>query len=201
MNAVVVIGNNYKVNIEDFKDSYVIGVDKGALFCARNNIPMDIAIGDFDSISADEYSLVAKSTKIIKLNPIKDLTDTMEAINLVKDYQNITILGGISGKRIEHFYANLLILKQYSNVKIKDDSSFIFTASKSLSLDNSYKFCSIFSLDNDTVISLSGFKYNLSDYHMDINDPLGISNELLKDFGEITINKGRILIILSKNDN
>lgn len=201
MNAKVVIGNNYKVNIDDFKDSYVVGVDKGALFCAKNGITMDVAIGDFDSVNEPEYELLAKSTKLIKLNPIKDLTDTMEAINLVKDYDDITILGGITGKRIEHFYANLLILKKYPNVKIKDDNSFIFTACKSLAIDKNYKFCSIFSLDNDTNISLYGFKYNLDNYYMDINDPLGVSNEIVADFGKITINKGRILIILSKNDN
>ena len=111
MNAVIVIGNNYKVNKDDFKDSYVIGADKGALFCAQNNIKMDIAIGDFDSIKSYEFEKIKSLTKVIKLNPIKDLTDTMEAINLVKNYDTITILGGIQGKRIEHFYANLLILK------------------------------------------------------------------------------------------
>lgn len=202
MKAVIVIGNNYKFNSDDFKDSYIIGVDKGALFCVLNNIKMDAAIGDFDSITGDQLKLVMDNTNCIKLNPIKDNTDTMEAIQLASNYDEILLLGGITGNRIEHFYANLLLLKKYPKLIIKDNNSIIFTANKSLTLDKSiYKFISIFSLSNNTIISLNGFKYNLNKYKMLEDDSLGISNEIIDNYGIIDIISGRILIILSKNDN
>ena len=202
MKAVIVIGNNYKFNSDDFKDSYIIGVDKGALFCVLNNIKMDAAIGDFDSITDDQLKLVMDSTNCIKLNPIKDNTDTMEAIQLASNYDEILLLGGITGNRIEHFYANLLLLKKYPKLIIKDNNSIIFTANKSLTLDKTiYKFISIFSLSDNTIISLNGFKYNLNKYKMLEDDSLGISNEIIDNYGNIDIISGRILIILSKNDN
>lgn len=202
MKAVIVIGNNYKFNSDDFKDSYIIGVDKGALFCVLNNIKMDVAIGDFDSITDDQLKLVMDNTNCIKLNPIKDNTDTMEAIQLASNYDEILLLGGITGNRIEHFYANLLLLKKYPKLIIKDNNSIIFTANKSLTLDKSiYKFISIFSLSDNTIISLNGFKYNLNKYKMLEDDSLGISNEIIDNYGNIDIISGRILIILSKNDN
>ena len=73
-------------NEKDFIDSYVIGVDKGALYCLKNHIRMDLAVGDFDSVNNRDFDLINKETKIIKLNSIKDDTDTEHALNLVKNY-------------------------------------------------------------------------------------------------------------------
>lgn len=199
MKAVIVIGNNYKFNPDDFNDAFIIGVDKGALFCQQNKIYMDLAIGDFDSITFDDLKNTS-SKNIIKLNPIKDQTDTREALGYCMDYDEIIILGGIQGKRIEHFYANLLLLSEYPNLKIKDDYSFIFTASKDLIIENNdYKYVSIFAIEDKSIISLQGFKYELDKYNLKRNDPLCISNEILKK-GEIKIDNGRIMIILSRED-
>lgn len=202
MKAVVVIGKNYSFNNDDFKNAYVIGVDKGALLCLKNEIKMDIAIGDFDSITQDELDLLYKETEVIRLNPIKDETDTCEALEYCNGYDDITILGGIMGNRIEHFYANLLLLENYPNIKIKDDNSLIFTASNDITLKKSiYKYVSIFSLSDNTILSLSGFKYDLDSYHMNRLNPLGVSNEILNENALINIKNGKILIILSKDDN
>ena len=58
---------------------------------------------DFDSIDEDQFDLIKDRTSIKKLNPIKDDTDTFDAVKMLNDYSKITILGGIQGKRIEHF--------------------------------------------------------------------------------------------------
>jgi thiamine pyrophosphokinase len=202
MKAVLFIGNNYKLNKNDFIDSYVIGVDKGALFCLNNNIKMDLAVGDFDSINEKEYELIKNTTKVVKLNPIKDDTDTEHALNLVKDYDEILILGGIKGNRIEHFISMLIYLKKFPNLVIKDDYSIIFSSSKDLKIkkDEEYKYISIFSLDNDTFISLKGFKYDLDNYNLKTDNPLGVSNEIIDDYGIISL-KGRIMIIRTRDDN
>ena len=202
MKAVLFIGNNYKLNKNDFIDSYIIGVDKGALFCLKNNIKMDLAVGDFDSVNKEDYELIKRTTKIVKLNPIKDDTDTEHALNLVKDYDEILILGGIKGNRIEHFVSMLIYLKKFPNLVIKDDYSIIFSSSKDLKIKKAeeYKYISIFSLDNDTLISLKGFKYNLDNFNLKEDNPLGVSNEIIDDYGIISL-KGRIMIIRTRDDN
>lgn len=201
MKAVLVIGNNYKFNKEDFYNSYVIGVDKGALYCLNNDIKMDLAVGDFDSIKEDELESIKKITKIVKLNPIKDDTDTEHALNIVKNYDEIVILGGIKGNRIEHFISMLIYLKKYPNLVIKDDNSIIFRADKDIILKkDNYKFISLFSFDNNTIISLDGFKYNLDNYNLKENDPLGVSNEIVLDEAKIKLN-GKIIIVKTKDDN
>ena len=162
---------------------------------------MDLAVGDFDSVSKEEFELIKKNNDIIKLNPIKDDTDTEHALNLVKNYDEILILGGINGNRIEHFISMLIYLKKFPNFIIKDDYSIIYTIDKSISIKkDEYKYISLFSLDDNTIISLDGFKYNLCNYNLKKDNPLGVSNEIIKDYGNIKI-KGRIIIVKTKDDN
>lgn len=200
MKAVLIIGNNYNFNKNDLDNAFIIGVDKGVIFCKNNNITMDLAVGDFDSISEEDFANI-KAKKILKLNPIKDQTDTMKAVEYCKNFDEIIILGGIQGKRIEHFYANLLLLDKYPNLKIKDENSFIFTADKNIIINNDYKYLSIFSITDESIITLKGMKYQLTNYLLKRIDPLCISNELNNQYGEVIITKGKLLIILSKEDN
>ncbi len=198
MEVIIFLGQNININNYDFNNKYIIGVDKGASILAEYNIMMDLAIGDFDSIADDEIDEIKKcSKKIIKLNPIKDETDTKEAIiEALKISNDITILGGIQGYRIEHFIANMFLLKKYPFVKIMDDNSLIFVSSKSITINDDYKYISIFPFE-DSIISLKGFKYDLTDYNLKRYDDLGVSNELVSENGFIEIKKGQIFIIMS----
>lgn len=200
MRAVIILKNIKRINKEFINNSFIVGADLGAYNAIRNGITPDVAIGDFDSVTEEEFEIIkTHSKKMIILNPIKDKTDTLEALELVKDYDEIIILGGISGKRIEHFYANLLLLYQYKNLKIMDDNSLIEVKSRSFSPNINYKFVSIFSLDDNTNIDLIGFKYNLTNYDLKIDNPLGVSNEIIED-PFVKINRGKILIIYTKDD-
>ncbi len=198
--ASIILFNIKNINKDLIKDTFIVGCDRGALNCASNDIFMDLAVGDFDSVDEVEFELIKKySKKIIKLNPIKDSTDTQYAIDYLKDYDEITIYGGIKGKRIEHFYANMIDLYNNKKLRMMDDNSLIITSEDSFNPLTNYKFISIFSLSNDTIISLKGFKYELDDYNLLMNNPLGISNEVSNN-PLISIKKGRILVIYSNDD-
>ena len=200
MRAVLVIGNNYKIDEKDFINSYVIGVDKGAIFLYQHNVKMDLAVGDFDSISNEELDIIRASTKVIKLNPIKDDSDTEHAIKLVKDYDEILILGAIQGRRVEHFYSILLYLELNKNIVLKDNNSLIYYRENSFKVEkNEYKFISFFSLDDNTTITLNGFKYNLNKYNLKRLNPLCLSNE--KQADEVSVElEGKLLVIETKDD-
>ena len=202
MRAVLILWDIENINKEDLKDSFIIGVDRGALNAISQGINPDISIGDFDSVSIEEYKLIeAHSKTIVKLNPIKDKTDTEEAIHLVKEYDEILILGGIKGKRIEHFYANLMLIEKYPKVIIKDDYSKIEVKDKSFIPAKGYKYVSLFSILDEAIISIYGMKYNLSDYHLKRSEPtLGCSNEII-DNPYIEIKKGKLFVFYSMEDH
>ena len=76
VDAYLIIGNNCDLTKYDLKDKFVVGIDKGAYLATINNIELDLAVGDFDSVTLEELKTI-NAKKIIKLNPIKDETDTL----------------------------------------------------------------------------------------------------------------------------
>lgn len=201
MKSVIILANIENIDKNILKNCYIVGADKGAYIAAKNNIELDVSIGDFDSCNQEEFKLIeSHSKKIIRLNPIKDETDTKEAINLCKNFDEILILGGIKGKRIEHFIANLIELYNNPKIKMLDDNSLIETKENiTFTPNEDYKYISFFSLSNDTKLTLNGFKYNLNSYTLKANDPLCISNEL--ENNPIVKVEGKVLVIYSLEDH
>ncbi len=189
------------INLSDY---YLIGVDKGALNLVKNNYKVDLAIGDFDSVSKKEFNLIKGNSKeLIVLNPIKDKTDTEEALDYaLKKSSDITIFGGIIGKRIEHFLSNLTLFYKFNDLKIVDNNSLILYKDK-ISLNKEdykeYKYVSFFTLTN-TTLTLKGFKYNLDNFALSLeNCSLTTSNEILSDIASV-ISSNKVLIVFSKSD-
>ena len=208
MTSYLIIGNNIDLAHYPFeKGSRLIGVDRGALKAINAGLSLDLAYGDFDSVNPKELAVIkAHSKKVIQLNPIKDITDTYGAYSEEKVAERIVILGGITGGRIEHFYALLNLVKADPRVSLVDDASSIrhLVLSKTpyrVNRDEG-KFFSIFSIGSARV-SLTHFAYPLTDYLLKEGDSLGISNQIAPGAkeGEILLKEGSLLLIVSKDDN
>ena len=200
MKAAIILKDAYLNKFNKNEYDIIIGADRGALHAINNGIIPDISIGDFDSVSKEEFEIINNnSKKIIKLNCIKDTSDTNSAIKLVKEYDEIHILGGIKGKRIEHLFSNIIDLINYPNLSLMDEDSLIeVIRDNNYKIKDGYKFISLFSIE-DSIISLNGFKYNLNKYLLKPNDSLCLSNEIL-DNPKIDLEKGKVIIIYSHAD-
>ena len=201
MRAAIILKTADLKNFNRALYDIVLGADYGALHAIRNNIIPDIAVGDFDSCTEAEFNEIKANVKRIeKLNPIKDMSDTNEAVSIVKDYDEIFILGGIQGKRIEHLFSNIIDLINNPRLKILDENSLIETVDTltPYNVRLNYRFVSIYAIE-ESLISLSGFKYNLDNYLMKPNDPLGLSNEVISN-PKIDLKKGRLLVIYSHGE-
>lgn len=205
MRGVIVVGNNLSPTFakRECDGAFVVGADKGALYCCKNRIKMDLAVGDFDSLSEEEKrNVLAFADKSVALNPIKDDTDTAHALSLLSGCEEVAILGGIQGKRIEHFLAILDLLAKDQRVCLKDDNSLIktFLPGDYIIKKDEYRFFSFFALE-DAVITLEGFHYSLSGFLLKRYDPLGISNQIKNEEGRLSLKSGRLLMVCSKDDS
>lgn len=201
----LIIGNSINLKKYAFeKDCLIVGVDKGAYLAVKSKLQIDYAIGDFDSLNKKETEFVKKSVKnFVQLDPIKDVTDTFYAYKLLNGPANrIVILGGIQGLRIEHFLANINLLKLDKRVVIQDDYSYISRYDAPATADfltSDYRFFSFFALEKSH-ITLRGFKYNLDHYLLLENDTLCISNELSSESGTLFLEDGSCIVVQSKDD-
>lgn len=182
-------------------DTIYVGIDKGSLDALKQGYKLDYALGDFDSISSTSFEFVKNNVKkIIKLPVEKDDTDTEYALKYFNDADLVTIYGGITGKRVEHLYANINLCLKYKNVIFMDKYSTIRSIPNVMEIKNSdYYFYSFFA-DENSVISLKGFKYELSNYSFKYADNLCISNEIAASSAIITFS-GNGIMIMTKDDS
>lgn len=178
-------------------DDLVIGADKGYQYAMAENIPLDYIIGDFDSAAKPD------GDNITVLNPVKDFTDTVAAIDLAKDkgYKEIIIYGGL-GRRESHTIANIRSLyfykKQGINIALKAKGKKIFIVDGTFTYKHKGKdfYVSIFSLrDLSRGLTIKNLYYELDNYDLAMDSSLGVSNETCgKDFS-IEIRDGDLLVI------
>ena len=180
-------------------DDYIIAVDQAVLSLYKQRIKIDLAVGDFDSLTNKG---VLRALNVLKLDPIKDVTDTHQAlIEAIKlNPESYMIVGGIGGQRIEHFMAHLLHFEHFPKLRIINDDSEIYMLDEENQVIEHKGYISIFAYDQARV-SLEGFKYSLTDYQLNRFDPLGISNELVGEKGVIKVSEGRVLVVCSHRDN
>ncbi|MBI9010279.1 MAG: thiamine diphosphokinase [Tenericutes bacterium] len=193
--------NDYDFNSLYFEESneYIVGVDSGLEYLEKLNKPIDLAVGDFDSIKKEKYEKLKNNClEIVKLKPEKNLTDLAFTLDYVYnniDYNEIEIYGGISG-RVDHLLANLNLIKKYE-FSMRDNKHFIYILKKGNHKVNNYKkYISFFAIEDVYNFSLKGFKFDLNNYYLSSSDSLCVSNE---GNGEIEFTKGKVLVI-SSND-
>lgn len=177
-------------------DDLLIAADKGFKYIRGVGLVPDYVIGDFDSTTRPDFK------NVIALNPIKDFTDTVAAINFAidKGYKDIVVYGGLGGRE-SHTIANIKSMfnykKQGVDIRLKAKGKEIFIINR----DFSYKYggkdfyVSIFSLTEKSILDIKGLFYELEDYTMANDDALGVSNETKGCDFEIHVKEGFLLVI------
>lgn len=183
------------------KDDLIIAADKGYRLIENDHIKADYIIGDFDS------SIRPELKGVIALNPIKDFTDTVGAIEFArkKGYKKIIIYGGLGGRE-SHTIANIRSMYHYKKknidikLKAKKKEIFIVDDKFSYSYQNKDFYVSIFSLSDKTRLTIKGLFYELEDYPMPIDDALGVSNETKEKDFEIKVEDGAVVVVFEDKD-
>lgn len=188
-----------------FGDGDYIGVDRGALILAKQNIQMKAAIGDFDSVDIRELELIKEHCdEFILLPREKDETDSEAAIKfaLNKGYEEIVLQGAMNG-RSDHFLANIMLVYRYAGkVIMEDENNCISYLGTGIHLIPKDKFTYVsFVAFEDCELSLEGVAYPLNHQEIHLGDVYTISNEIVADQGTVSIYKGHCLLIQSKDAN
>jgi thiamine pyrophosphokinase len=86
-----------------------IGVDRGNLWILQHHLPLTAAVGDFDSVSADELERIeAAAGEVVDLPPEKDFTDLEVALDYAVSHYptaEFVIVGALGG-RLDHMMTN-----------------------------------------------------------------------------------------------
>lgn len=198
MKTIIVLKN---VDFKFQPDDYLVGIEQGALKILEKELPLELAIGDFDSVSAAEKEYIKSSAKnFVLLNPIKDESDSEAALKYLKalNYPNLTLYGAL-GKRFDHSFVNFQLVEKYP-VTLIDDYNKIFAlkAGSHQIKDTGFKYLSIFTL-KQAVITLKGVKYPLAETEIDPLTSYTLSNEIIEEWALIEVEAGSIIVVLSRD--
>ena len=181
-----------------------IAADSGYHNAIRLGERVDILIGDFDSIG----QVPTDEVKDIRKVPAeKDLTDTQLALEIAvaEGADEVIIIGGLSG-RLDHGLSNLGILEDmylrniHGYMTDGQNRVHFLKNSSTLIARSAYKYISILAVDEVVKgVSMEGGKYPLKHQTLKRRIQYAVSNEITGNVVLISVKKGGIFIIESRD--
>lgn len=180
-----------------------IGVDGGAKVLKDNNIPLDFAIGDFDSVE------VVDAKEVVTLPCEKDETDLQFALTYVlsqfdeDNIEKIIIIGALGGGRIDHLICNYYLAydenyrKWLSKIVFMEKNNtiyFITPGEYTLYKESDRFYLSIIGMTPLKQLTIMDAKYTLAP--TDTPYPKSyISNEFINKPAKISFEEGLVCIM------
>lgn len=193
--------------IADFptEEDLVIAADSGYQNAHKLGVKVQIAVGDFDSATADGLD---EDTKIYPVPSEKDFTDTQMAVETARSEgaDFIVIVGGIGG-RLDHTLANLGILEYLYDKGVHailtdgNNRVRMIRSTSELIPRSHFRYFSLLPVDDRVRgVTIEGGKYPLKNATLTRkNSGFAVSNEIEKNCALISVKKGGLFIIESRD--
>ena len=206
MSGICYIFGGFPCNSEFYhavnNDDIVISADGGYKLACSLGVKSNIVLGDFDTLNEE-----ITAPDVRKYPPEKDDTDLMIAIKtgISIGYHSFVIYGSLGG-RIDHTVAAIQSLEYLSergiNGELISDNETIniqMPGQREYKSEN-FKYISVFSLAEASVVSYEGLKYPLDNYTITQSFPIGVSKEFISEICRIDLKSGKLLVIRTKSD-
>lgn len=194
---IVAAGEKTQLTFAPTKFDYVIAADGGYDYIKESGISPDLLIGDMDSIA-----FVPEGIETVKLQGMKDDTDTMAAIRIgiEKGYETFHIFCATGGRRQSHAVANVQALvflaKQGKRgFLFSDKGTMTVIHNDTIILSNRKSYISVFAMCEKVKATIEGLRYNIQDVVLSNDFPIGTSNEFIGESAKITAKEGSLLVV------
>ena len=202
MKRCVIVGgadiNNYEYIKSCLRnDDFIVFCDSGLKHLESLQVNPGLIVGDFDSHDNPHLGV-----ETIVLPCEKDDTDTVFAVKgaLKRGFDDFLLIG-VVGARLDHSLGNVSILLYLNSLGkkgciIDDYSEMEIVCDKPVYIENSFKFFSLLNIFGTAKgITIKNAKYPLIDGEITCEYQYGISNEVVGQTAEVSIKKGKLLLI------
>ncbi|EPT55190.1 thiamine diphosphokinase [Streptococcus agalactiae] len=193
----------------EYDFDYFVGIDRGSLFLLKNGLSLDMAVGDFDSITEDELLYIKHyCSNIVSVSAEKNDTDTELALKTIfKEFPEaqVTVFGAFGG-RIDHMMSNIFLpsdtdLEPFmSQIRLKDEQNIVTylpSGKNQVSRIEGMSYVS-FMPEGESTLQISGAKYELNKSNY-FKKKMYSSNEFMTSPIEVELKDGYLIIIYSKD--
>ncbi|MFC3927307.1 thiamine diphosphokinase [Streptococcus caprae] len=189
-------------------DSY-IGVDRGCLYLIKQGLPLDLAVGDFDSVSASELALIRDHSRaVVQAKPEKDDTDlelALKAVFAQNPQASVHVYGALGG-RLDHEMSSIFLpshpdltahMQQISLLNVQNQLSYFPAGEHRVEPFPGMTYLS-FMVEGSGRLRISGAKYELTDSNY-FQRKIYSSNEFLDQPVIFSLDQGYVIVIQSKD--
>ncbi len=187
----------------------VVAADGGSLNCKAAGILPQVVIGDFDSLTEEEFKVLqAGGAQFIRYPARKDYTDLELALQYAKSQgANEILIYGALGKRWDQTLANLLLPAESSfsgiNIRLVDGPQEIALIKPGLPFEihgSPGDIVSLIPLSSEAGgIVTQGLEYPLEGESLYFGSTRGISNVLIATAAVVKLSSGLLLCVLIRN--
>ncbi|KXU14160.1 Thiamin pyrophosphokinase [Streptococcus oralis] len=196
--------DHYRTDFDTF-----VGVDRGSLWILDQNLPLDMAVGDFDSVTKAEFAVIRDAAKIIvQAQPEKDDTDLELALLEIfgaHPQVQVTIFGALGG-RIDHTLANVFLPSNpklapfMKQIQLEDGQNLISYCPEGVSQlqpRRDYPYLAFMPV-RDSHLTILGAKYELTEENFFFKKVYA-SNEYIDREVSVTCPDGYVVVLHSKD--
>lgn len=215
----IAVGSMDELGLHMSEADLIIAADSGYNNASRLGVRPGLLLGDLDSIdrkklAPDELEHIEK----IIVPAIKDDTDTQLAVDtaLSRGADEIYIIGGLGG-RLDHTLSSVFLLEYIADrgagAVMTDGQSRVrvmktagepvtFMIPKTFDGEKGFKYLSVVPLTDECEgVRISGVFYPLDGVTLKRSYSYAVSNEITSDHAEITLARGTMLVIESRDLN
>jgi thiamine pyrophosphokinase len=189
--------------------SAIVVADGGAEHALRLGLSIDVAVGDFDSLSASDMEAVDRAhTRVVRHERTKDATDLELALDLAleQDPRRILVFGSGSG-RADHTFGQLQLLAADAYRSVEIDAQLgpatihVVRGERSLS-GRPGELISLFALHGPALgVVTKGLVYPLRGETLAPGSSRGVSNVFAEPEARITATHGVLLAVRPGEEN
>jgi len=183
----------------------VIGADSGVAHALSLGLPVDIAVGDFDSIDPELLTEIERGGVDIRRHPVdKDATDLELALDMALGLgvERVVVIGGHGG-RLDHLLGNAMVLSdaRYAGVRLS-----ALMGSAVVTVVHPGTVHDLVGVPGDDIsvlavhgpaheVHIDGLKWSLTGATLEPGSTLGVSNRFIGSTARVSVGSGTLLII------
>ncbi len=208
MNVVIFAGGTLRpgkaVDAAIAQADRIIAADSGAATAlSYGHIPATV-VGDLDSLDAGlQQRLRQQGSQFIQVAVEKNETDSELAVQFAIEQgaTAITLLGALGGVRFDHTMANILLLAAVETVPIRiidgPSTGWLLRGPGHTTISGRHgDLLSLLPLTSEAIgIRTSNLYYPLFGETLYFGKPRGVSNVLIQEHAEVSLEKGLLLIV------
>ena len=182
-------------------DATVIGVDSGVDRALESGVDVDVAVGDFDSVTARGLATAERGgAEVVRHPPAKDRTDLELAIDLAIEHEpDRIVFVSMSGGRSDHELAGLLLLGDprlapFEVDALLDDATVAVVNRRRTVTGRVDDIVSLVPIGGSAFgVTTSGLRFALDDETLHASTGRGVSNEMVSPVAVVSVRTGTLL--------